>query len=57
VKKTCAQRETLIIAGCALDGTKFDGIYLAAVRALICSMRGRSIMASTRRPPPICSRG
>jgi bifunctional non-homologous end joining protein LigD len=29
VKKTCAQRETLIIAGYALDGTKFDGIYLA----------------------------
>jgi bifunctional non-homologous end joining protein LigD len=29
VKKTCAQRETLPIAGFALDGKKFDGIYLA----------------------------
>jgi bifunctional non-homologous end joining protein LigD len=28
VKKTCAQRETLSIAGFALDGSKFDGIYL-----------------------------
>jgi bifunctional non-homologous end joining protein LigD len=28
VKKTCAQRETLPIAGYALDGKKFDGIYL-----------------------------
>jgi len=28
VKKTCAQRETLTIAGFALDGTKWDGIYL-----------------------------
>jgi bifunctional non-homologous end joining protein LigD len=28
VKKTCAQRETLTIAGFALDGAKWDGIYL-----------------------------
>jgi bifunctional non-homologous end joining protein LigD len=28
VKKTCHQRETLPIAGYALDGTKFDGIYV-----------------------------
>jgi bifunctional non-homologous end joining protein LigD len=28
VKKTCAQRETLTIAGFALDGTDLDGIYL-----------------------------
>jgi bifunctional non-homologous end joining protein LigD len=28
VKKTCAQRETLAIAGYALDGKKFDDIYL-----------------------------
>jgi bifunctional non-homologous end joining protein LigD len=28
VKKTCAQRETLTIAGFALDGNDFDGIYL-----------------------------
>jgi bifunctional non-homologous end joining protein LigD len=28
VKKTCAQRETLTIAGFSLDGTKWDGLYL-----------------------------
>jgi bifunctional non-homologous end joining protein LigD len=27
VKVPCAQRETLPIAGYALDGKKFDGIY------------------------------
>jgi bifunctional non-homologous end joining protein LigD len=29
VKKTCQHRETLTIAGFALDGQKWDGIYLA----------------------------
>jgi bifunctional non-homologous end joining protein LigD len=28
VKKTCAKRETLTIAGFALDGSKWDGLYL-----------------------------
>jgi bifunctional non-homologous end joining protein LigD len=28
VKKTCAQRETLTIVGFALDGSKWDGLYL-----------------------------
>lgn len=28
VKKTCAQRETLMIAGFAIDGAKWDGIHL-----------------------------
>jgi bifunctional non-homologous end joining protein LigD len=28
LKKTCAQRETLAIAGFALDGKKWDGLYL-----------------------------
>jgi bifunctional non-homologous end joining protein LigD len=28
VKKTCALRETLTIAGFALDGTKWDGLYV-----------------------------
>jgi bifunctional non-homologous end joining protein LigD len=28
VKKTCAQRETLTIAGFALDGMKWDGLYV-----------------------------
>ena len=29
VKKTCQQRETLLIAGFALDGDDWDGLYLA----------------------------
>jgi bifunctional non-homologous end joining protein LigD len=33
VKKTCAQRETLTIAGFALEGTKWDGLYLARRKA------------------------
>ena len=28
VKKTCAQRETLTIAGFAVDGSKWDGLYV-----------------------------
>lgn len=32
VKKTCAQRETLTIAGFALDDGKWDGMYLARKR-------------------------
>jgi len=28
VKKTCAQRETLTIAGFALDGNDWDGVYV-----------------------------
>jgi bifunctional non-homologous end joining protein LigD len=33
VKVTCAQRETLPIAGFALDGSKWDGIYLGRQKA------------------------
>jgi bifunctional non-homologous end joining protein LigD len=32
VKKTCAQRETLAIAGFALDGSKWDGLYVGRRR-------------------------
>ena len=32
VKKTCAQRETLRIAGFALKANKFDGIYLGRLK-------------------------
>jgi bifunctional non-homologous end joining protein LigD len=32
VKKTCAQRETLAIAGFALDGSKWDGIYVGRLK-------------------------
>jgi bifunctional non-homologous end joining protein LigD len=43
VKKTCAQRETLTIAGFALDGSKWDGLYLGRRKGddLIC-WEGRS---------------
>jgi ATP-dependent DNA ligase len=37
VKKTCAQRETLTIAGFALDGSKWDGICVAGARCPICN--------------------
>ncbi len=33
VKVTCAQRETLRIAGFALDGNKWDGLYIGRERA------------------------
>jgi bifunctional non-homologous end joining protein LigD len=33
VKVTCAQRETLPIAGFALDGSKWDGLYIGRERA------------------------
>src|ERR1700710_3221453 len=33
VKVTCAQRETLPIAGFALDGNKWDGIYIGREKA------------------------
>jgi bifunctional non-homologous end joining protein LigD len=32
VKKTCAQRETLPIAGFALKANKFDGIYVGRLK-------------------------
>jgi bifunctional non-homologous end joining protein LigD len=32
VKVTCAQRETLAIAGFALDGNKWDGLYLGRMK-------------------------
>ena len=37
VKKTCQQRETLTIAGFALDGEKWDGIYLARRKGSVLS--------------------
>jgi bifunctional non-homologous end joining protein LigD len=54
VKKTCAQRETLAIAGFALDEGKWDGIYWVGARATISSTPARSTTASTRSRPPTC---
>ena len=47
VKKTCAQRETLTIAGFSLKENKFDGFTWAASRARILSTQARSTTAST----------
>jgi bifunctional non-homologous end joining protein LigD len=48
VKKTCAQRETLTIAGFPLDGNKWNGISVGRRQAKTCSMPARSITALTR---------
>jgi bifunctional non-homologous end joining protein LigD len=50
VKKTCAQRETLTIAGFALDGSKWDGLYLGRRKGEDL-MPAKSIMASTKTAP------
>src|SRR5437879_7745420 len=52
VKKTCAQRETLTIAGFALDGNKWAGIYVRRRRGDDLIYAARSTMALTRRLPP-----
>ena len=36
-QETCAQRETLTIAGFALDGSKWDGLYL-------CRRKGKELV-------------
>jgi bifunctional non-homologous end joining protein LigD len=54
VKKTCAQRETLTIAGYALDGSKFNGLYLGR-RKGDDLMQAKSIMALIRKPPTTCN--
>jgi bifunctional non-homologous end joining protein LigD len=50
VKVTCAQRETLTIAGFALDGEKWDGLS-AGARAETWSMPAKSTTASIARAP------
>jgi bifunctional non-homologous end joining protein LigD len=57
VKKTCAQRETLIIAGFALDEGEFDGIYLGRRKAMTSSMPARWTTASTSHRRRICRNG
>jgi bifunctional non-homologous end joining protein LigD len=57
-KKTCAMRETLAIAGFALDGNKWDGAFISpGRRAKSWSTPARSTTASTPRQPRICRRG
>jgi ATP-dependent DNA ligase len=50
-KKTCAQRETLNIAGFALDGSKWDGLYLARRKGddLIYSHRASGLRTGSKR--------
>jgi bifunctional non-homologous end joining protein LigD len=55
VTKTCQQRATLTIAGFALDGQKWDGIYLARAGAGTSSMPARWTTASTPSRLPICA--
>jgi bifunctional non-homologous end joining protein LigD len=55
VKVTCAQRETLPIASFALDGDKWDGLYLGRSRGRTLSTRAKSTMASTRPRPLNCA--
>lgn len=50
VKKTCVQRETLSIAGFALEGNDWDGLYLGRRRGNDSFTRARSITALTKRP-------
>ncbi|MCU1340530.1 MAG: ligase, partial [Bryobacterales bacterium] len=56
VKKTCQQRETLPIAGYALDGTKFDGIYVGRHKGKDLVYAG-STTALTRHQQKTCRNG
>jgi bifunctional non-homologous end joining protein LigD len=55
VKVTCRQRETLPIAGFALDGNDWDGIYVGRRKGKDLVYAGRLTTVSTRHPPPICA--
>jgi hypothetical protein len=55
VKKTCAQRETLTIAGFALDGTDGTASTSAAARVTTWSMPARFTTASTELLPQSCA--
>ncbi len=58
VKKTCALRETLTIAGFALDEGKWDGIYLGRRKGDDLVYAGKvATTASTRSPPPTSRSG
>jgi hypothetical protein len=51
VKKTCIQRETLTIAGFALDEGKWDGIYVGRRKGDRSNLCGKGRPALTRLPP------
>jgi hypothetical protein len=57
VKKTCAQRETLSIAGFSLKVNKFDGIHFGRLKRndLVCA--GKVDHGFDNHRPPSCRRG
>ena len=55
VKKTCAQRETLTIAGFALDGSKWDGLYLGRRRGSHLIYAGKVDHGFDSESAPSCS--
>ena len=55
VKKTCAQRETLTIAGFALDGNDWDGIYVGRRKGGDWFMPAKSTTASTSNQSLTCA--
>jgi bifunctional non-homologous end joining protein LigD len=57
VKKTCAQRETLTIAGFALDGPKWDGLYLGRRKGKELAYAGKVDHGSILRRRKIYRRG
>src|SRR5436190_200189 len=55
VKKTCAQRETLTIAGFALDGNDWDGIYLGRRKGDDLIYAGKVDHGFDQRSSPSCA--
>jgi hypothetical protein len=51
------QRETLTLAGYALDGSKFNGLCLGRRKGDDLIYAGKSILALIRQPPKICNCG
>ena len=55
VKRTCAQRETLTIAGFALDGSDWDGIYVGRRKGGDWFIHAKSTTASTSNQSLTCA--
>jgi bifunctional non-homologous end joining protein LigD len=52
-KITCRKRDTLVVAGVAYNGKKFDGIYLARRKDGASPTRARWSVGLARKPWPI----
>jgi bifunctional non-homologous end joining protein LigD len=57
VEQRIVQRETLTLAGYALDGSKFNGLCLGRRKGDDLIYAGKSILALIRQPPKICNCG